>query len=251
MVFNDKVKASFDKVREEMWLLKQELTEIRHELSELRVDLSDLKAQDLTRELPPIKPNFITQISSGNKGVPADRQTDTPTFDTPSFPVDGTPTTLGKTPAHIPAHSSTHPQHILAKLQHFDTSLDKNLQKITKTQQINELSGLIDTLKNDLQKKFKSLTKQEFYVFSVLFTLDKNQPQTTYQDLAVSTNLTSSSIRDYIQRIIKKGIPITKEKLNNKLTILKIPSELRNLATLDSLIRLRGDFQDSNLDKFS
>jgi len=109
----------------------------------------------------------------------------------------------------------------------------------------------MESLKTDLKNKFESLTKQEFYIFSVLYTFDKTQNNVTYQHLAEKTGLTASSIRDYIQRIIKKGIPIAKDKLNNKLTVLKISPELRNLATLDNLMRLRKEFKDQDLNDFT
>ena len=109
----------------------------------------------------------------------------------------------------------------------------------------------MNTLKADLKAKFRSLTGQEFYIFSVLYTVEKSQEMVTYSDLAKRTGLTSSSIRDYIQRIIRKGIPLIKEKINNKVTVLKVPIELRNIATLDNLMRLRNDIPDESLDRFS
>ena len=162
----------------------------------------------LNEGLEEIKPNLI---SSGNRGVSTLRQTDTQTFDTPSFPVDDKPTGDSDTSTDNSTHSSTHLRHIPEKLRHFDTSFDTSTHP---QRGINDLTNLMESLKSDLKKKFQSLTKQEFYIFSVLFTVDKTQNQVTYQDLAVRTGLTSSSIRDYIQRISQKGIPILKEKVN-------------------------------------
>jgi hypothetical protein len=51
--------------------------------------------------------------------------------------------------------------------------------------------------------------------------------------------LSESSIRDYIGKIQKKGLPITKEKLNNKKIMLHIASELTKIASLDTLLKLR------------
>jgi len=237
MDFENIVKISFEKLREEVW-------ELRKELIFLKQELNELKAQRL-QQSQEIKTNLI---SSGNRGVSTDRQTDRQAFDTPSFPVDGNASMHFDTSTHNQAQTSTHPQQIPQKLRHFDTSFDTKPQK---TPRIEDLTHLMESLKTDLKQKFKELTKQEFYVFSVLFTLDKTEKNVTYSTLAAQTGLTSSSIRDYIQRIIQKGIPIHKEKLNNKLTVLKIPPELRNLATLDNLIRLRKDFKDRGLDSFT
>ena len=244
MDFLDIVKISFEKLREEVWELRKELIFLKQELNELKSERSSLNPQKVQQTLQ-IKTNLI---SSGNRGVPADRQTDTQTFDTPSFPVEDKPSTDFDTSTHNQTQTSTHRQQIPQKLRHFDTSLDTKIQK---TPQIEDLTHLMEALKTDLKQKFKELTKQEFYIFSVLFTLDKTEKNVTYNNLATQTSLTSSSIRDYIQRIIQKGIPIIKEKLNNKLTVLKIPSELRNLATLDNLMRLRKDFKDQGLDNFT
>jgi len=222
MEFQEKVKNSFKKVSEDINLLQEELSLIRKELEE-------------------IKANFILKSSTGNKGVSTDRQTDTQTFDTPPFLVDENHSRDFDTSTHLSTHSSTHPQHIPEKLRHIPQ----------KDPEIPDLTSLMNSLKSDLKKRFKSLTKQEFYIFSILFTVDKTQDSVTYKDIAKRTGLTSSSIRDYIQRIISKGIPIYKEKLNNKVTILKIPAELRNLATLDNLMRLRNSLENGNLDSFT
>lgn len=243
MSFEEKVKSSFEKVKEEINLLRTELLDLRKEI----VILQGIKT-NFREETHNIKTNFNNQSSIGNKGVPTNQQTNTSLDNTPSFPVDGISSIGSSTPAHNPADNPTHPQHIREIIPQTNTSSTQNNEK---TDNITDLNALIETLKIDLKKKFKSLTKQEFYIFSILYSIDKAQNMTTYQDLAVRTGLTASSIRDYIQRIVRKGIPIIKEKQNNKLVTLKIPSELRNLATLDSLMRLRKDFQDKSLDNFS
>ena len=287
MEFEEKVKSSFEKVKSDMDILHEEFLALKKEIEALRIE---------------IKANFTHKFSSGNDGVPADKPTDTPTFDTPLFPVDGNSSGVSSTSPQTPAHSPTHLQHIIQRLQQLEPRIQQiesesqylapqteqipsasqyvtpemvkkileedaakraqNVQftlpqiylKPSENDQTDSLLGLtevMNSLKSDLKKRFKGLTKQEFYIFSVLYTLEKGQESVTYGDLASKTCLTSSSIRDYIQRIIRKGIPLLKEKLNNKVTILKIPQELRNLATLDNLMRIRNDLQDSSLDNFS
>jgi len=287
MSFEENIKTSFERVREEMNLffsaindLKQEIQEIKnelttikqeihdpnHELSKLREELNELRYEQLTKnalkeskfELKPpeilnnpIKPNFMPEISSGNRGVSTLRHFDTQTDNTPSFPLDGKSSEVQITPADTSTQTSTHTQHIPEKLRHFDTNFDTSTHKSEQKTKISDLTNLMDSLRSDLKRKFLSLTKQEFYIFSILFTLDKTQNPVTYQNLAVRTGLTSSSIRDYISRIIQKGVPILKEKVNNRLTVLKIPPELRNLATLDNLMRIRGLTRNTDLDKFT
>ena len=249
MSFEEKVKASFEKVREEMNLLRSELSALRNEI----VGLRDIKT-NLNNEINNIKTNFNTQSSIGNQGVPANQHTNTSSDNTPSFPLDAVSPVRSNLPTHNPAQTPTHPQHIQEIFQQSNTSAQNSAQesnRSSKNEELTDLNSLIETLKTDMRKKFKSLTKQEFHIFSVLYSVDKSQNQVTYQDLAVRTGLTASSIRDYIQRIVRKGVPILKEKQNNELITLKIPLELRNLATLDSLMRLRKEFPDGNLNQFT
>lgn len=256
MSFEDRVKNSFEKVKEEMQALNQEISNLKEELNELKYQKLTETAlkEELNQNLPikeEIKPNLLPEISTGNRGVSTLRHIDTQTDNTPSFPLDGKPSIEQNSSTDTSTHSSTHLRHIPEKLRHFDTFLDTSTDKSEQKAKISDLTKLMESLKSDLKDKFKVLTKQEFYIFSILFTLDKTQNTVTYRDLASKTGLTSSSIRDYVQRIIQKGIPLVKDKLNNKLTVLKIPPELRNLATLDNLMRIRGLQKDTDLTKFT
>ena len=219
---SEKIRLSFEKVRKDMAFLSEEIMAIRREIEE-------------------IKANFRHESSIGNDGVPADRQTDRPASS--RFPglIDERFSIAPEIPAHNPADNPADVQQTDTKIQQSSTYSSTSAQ----------LTDLVNSLKTDLKKRFLSLTKQEFLVFSVLFTVEKSQNQATYRDIALKTGLTESSIRDYIQKIIKKGIPIAKEKVNNKVTILKIPLEIRNLATLDNLMRIRNEIPDSSLDSFT
>ncbi len=256
MEWDKNSKTPIERLTDEVRLIQEELFILKRDLEDLRKDIRDI-----------IKPNYMNESSIGNEGVPAHQPTDTPTFNTPLFPVDGiysqSPSASGDYPTDIP----THPQHIDQKTQHMTHRITPKIvedilanqvpkaprmdQKAEIKDPLTDLSDIMNLLKADLKAKFRSLTGQEFYIFSVLYTVEKSQEMVTYSDIAKRTGLTSSSIRDYIQRIIRKGIPIVKEKLNNKTTLLKVPSELRNLATLDNLMRLRNDILDGSLDQFS
>ncbi len=217
----EKLKSSFEKVRKDMDFLAKQLLALKEELSD-------------------IKTNFIPKSSTGNDGVPADRQTDRQTKDIQQTDVVDNSSMSVHIPAQTPAHIPAHPQQSSTKVQQTDTN----------SSTYEDLNELVSNLKTDLQKRFKSLTKQEFHIFSVIFTVDKTQNAVTYRDISLKTGLTESSVRDYIQKIIRKGVPIIKEKLNNKVTLLKIPEEIRNLATLDNLLRIRNQVLDSSLDAF-
>jgi predicted transcriptional regulator len=224
----EKLKSSFEKVKKDIDFLTEQIIILRKELEEIKQ----------------IKTNFKQESSTGNEGVPTDKQTDKQTSNRFSAIVDERFSLPFETPTDIPAQTPTDVQQTDTRFQQTNTNSNTSFQS-TK-----ELTELVNTLKNDLKTRFRSLTKQEFHIFSMLFTVDKTQKNVTYRDLAVKLNLSESSIRDYIQKIIKKGIPIEKEKLNNKVTILKIPEEIRQLSTLDNLLRIRNQLPDASLSKF-
>jgi len=225
---DEKLREAFEKVKKDIDFLTEQIVIIKRELEEIKQ----------------IKANFRQESSTGNEGVPTDRQTDRQTFDRFSTLVDDRFSPAFETPTDNPTQNPTHTQHTNTKVQ--QTNTYSNTPLYTEK----SITELVNTLKSDLKIRFKSLTKQEFNIFSILFTVDKTQKSATYKNLADKTGLSESSIRDHIQRIMKKGIPIEKEKLNNKVIILKIPEEIRNLATLDNLLRIRNQVPDSSLNQF-
>ena len=77
-------------------------------------------------------------------------------------------------------------------------------------------------------------------VFSTIYQLEEQSPNTvTYKEIALKLGLSESSIRDYVQRMMNKGISIKKNKINNKTLILSISPELKRIATLSTIIKLR------------
>jgi len=105
--------------------------------------------------------------------------------------------------------------------------------------QSKQLQENVERLKRALHDSFKKLTKQEFVVFSTLYQMeDELKRAVGYSELAVRSNLTPNSLRDYVSKLIIKKVPIIKEKHNNKQILLKIAPELRNIETLSNLIRI-------------
>ena len=76
-------------------------------------------------------------------------------------------------------------------------------------------------------------------VYSAIYQFEDQGHDVDYTLLSTNLGLSESSIRDYISRIGIKNLPLIKEKENNKKIILKIPQDLRKLATLDTIIKLR------------
>ena len=111
----------------------------------------------------------------------------------------------------------------------------------------------LEELKADLSKIFLSLTNREFKVFSAIYTLEEqNKGPATYQELAQYLDLSSSSIRDYISELIRKGTPITKEKTRNGIAYISVSKEFRSLNLMSKLLALRSlsNDQKSLFDSF-
>jgi Mn-dependent DtxR family transcriptional regulator len=77
-------------------------------------------------------------------------------------------------------------------------------------------------------------------VFSTIYQLEEQgNREITYKLLSKSLKLSESSIRDYVQRMINKGVSIQKEKVNNKKLLLTISPNLKKIASLPTIIQLR------------
>ena len=217
----DPIKEAFQKVKDDIDSLKFEILTLKADLNEIR---NINRTQQITTQTPtdrqitpthsevptdnyplyaPISTN--SNVSTGNGGVPTDRQTDRQTDN-----------------RHIFRTNSNTKTHILSNLDKAKEILDS-----------------LDSLKKEVRIKFKKLTEQEMHIFSLLYQLDEEGELVDYPVLASKTSLSESSIRDYIRKISLKGIPIAKEKLNNKRIVLHVSEELKKIATLDTILKLR------------
>ncbi|MBW6442667.1 helix-turn-helix domain-containing protein [Patescibacteria group bacterium] len=175
-------------------------------------------------------------LSTGNRGVPTDRQTDRQTdnkqlFVTPKDFQQERP--LKKTPNFEQEEDQ---KTILPVESSFSEYKKDNLSSIDNAARI--LSSL-DSIKKDIRLKFKRLTEQEILVFSTLYQIDEEEGYAEYKTLSKRLNLSESSIRDYIGRLIKKGIPVEKKRLNNKIIHLSISKNLKKIASLPTILELR------------
>jgi len=73
-----------------------------------------------------------------------------------------------------------------------------------------------------------------------MYQLDEETGHSTYKSVSEKLGLTESSIRDYVSRLINKGIPVEKNKINNKNIHLSISKNLKKIASLDTILQLRG-----------
>ncbi len=166
---------------------------------------------------PPLEPQkgHFLPFSTGNEGVPTDRQTDRQT-DNPTDKQIETPLKIEKKANFNSQEKDQNP------FDHAISALDS-----------------LDSLKKELRLKFKRLTDQELSVFSLMYQLDEELGYSDYKLLSERLNLTESSIRDYVGRLIRKDIPVDKKKINNKLIQLNISPNLKRIVSLSALLHLR------------
>ena len=226
------IKQAFLKVKQDIFELGKELSELKIEIYELKKLIEEIKEQEIIGKTIPTHQEIIPthpthnpahlenpaddlplyslkrqniQLSTGNEGVPTDRQTNQ------------------QTDRHI--FQQINKQEKESKYSHLDKAA--------------EILNSLDSLKKEVRLKFKQLTSQEMKVFSLLYQLDDQNQPVDYRLLSSKLSLSESSIRDYIAKIAKKGIPIIKEKPNNKQIILHISSELKKIASLNTILQLR------------
>ena len=125
-----------------------------------------------------------------------------------------------------------------------NTQTHKQTHRQTQNQdfkQVKDILESLDTIKQEIRLKFKKLTPQEMVIFSTLYTLEEQNYDTiTYKTLATHSKLSESSIRDYVNKLITKGVPIEKTRQNNKTIILNISKDLKNITTLATIRNLRA-----------
>lgn len=87
--------------------------------------------------------------------------------------------------------------------------------------------------------KVENLSDREFSVFLTVYELGLKQQTVAYFDVAQELKLTGSWVRTTVCTMIKKGIPIQKERFFNKQSSLFIPEELNSPFIIKQLIKAR------------
>jgi len=217
----EKVREAFSRAKKDIHTLQSQISELTTEIKQLKrtldqTDTSDRqtdrhKTQTVPQEIGGFSsPNLA--VSTGNEGVQTDRQT------------------IRQTDRHGQKFAQTSSE----------TSQQTSQQDpITQAEKVSEVLNSLNTLKRDLRSQFKKLTPQEMFVFSTIYQLTEQGLEVDYSLVAEKTHLTQSSIRDYIQKIIQKNIPLIKSKDNNKRIILSIPSDFKSMASLQTILSLR------------
>jgi len=235
------IKEAFDKVKKETNLLKKDIEIIKQEQREL----NNLLHEDRQRiiELCNIIERLSLRITKNSPQKEAlDTSTDRQTIQTSStHPSTHNYSFKGLNNQYLGI--STGNEGVSTDRQ-TDRQTDKPAQKNTQNspnpiEDAVKILDSLDNIKKEIRLKFKQLTEQELLVFSALYQIEEQEHTANYRVLAERLNLTESSIRDYIGRLIKKGIPVEKIKLNNKNIQLSISENLKKVATLSTILQLR------------
>ncbi|SRR3989344_24714 len=97
----------------------------------------------------------------------------------------------------------------------------------------------IEPIKQEIEENFKKLTEKQFLVFMTIYELEEQKHSPIrYKEIAKHLNLTQSSVRDHVNELILKKIPLTKEIFNNKV-FLSVPQEFRILTLASKLLNFR------------
>ena len=211
----DLIKEAFSKIKEDILSLKEDILSLKE-------DIKNIKQSTHNPTIPTHNPTIPTH----NPTIPTHNIHVQPLYNqniNSSIGNDGVPT-------NKPTNQQTN------KPTNYDTKITIN----SDFKEVNNIMNSLDNIKKEIRFKFKRLTPQEMLVFSVLYELEEqNHPEITYRVLAIKINLSESSIRDYINKLINKGIPIDKIRQNNKIITLKISKDLKNIATLTTIQNLR------------
>jgi len=235
-----------DQVREAFKNVKEDISSLTLEIESLKVNLSELnwKLSTLSEQVFELKNSFNSFVSNIKRPVflPTNQQTvptQTRTFptDKPLFkPLNSQILGISTGNEGVPTDRQTNQQ----TDRHIEKAIFSKEEPLKKDpiQNAAELLDSLDGLKKEIRLKFKRLTDQELLVFSTLYQLDEEEGHTDYKGLAIKLNLTESSIRDYVGKLISKGIPLEKKKVNNKNIQLKVPENLKKVASLQTILKL-------------
>jgi len=215
----DKIKEAFEKVAEDIGFLSNELSFLRQDIIQLNQQIIEINKKINKKPI---------EINSTHNHI--------------------TPTSSTHASTHNLFLEASNTKNILFSTGNQGVSTNKQTNKPTNQhtnisqnsiENVSEILDSLDNIKKEIRLKFKRLTEQEWFVFSTLYQLEEEQEFVDYKTLSQRLNLTESSIRGYVGRLIKKGIPIDKKRINNKNIQISISSNLKKIASLNTILHLR------------
>ena len=236
----ENIKKSFKKVKQDIDSLRQEVIFLKLNLIETREKI--IEVCDIIKQLPKKieKQQTKKPISTNNDNVGT--STNKPVHPTSSTHLSTHNLSLEGLKNQNPGFSNGN------EGVSTDRQTDKQTNRQTENNLLNNKNSMenalkilnsLDHIKKEIRLKFKRLTEQELLVFSSIYQLEEEIGSPDYKTLSKKLNLTESSIRDYVGRLIKKGIPVEKKKINNKNIKLSISKNFKKVATLSTILQLR------------
>jgi hypothetical protein len=229
---DDQIKNAFQKVKQDIDSINKELNNLNHFLSEnkeklLEIDRNlrelSLKLTEFSSKKEEYTPTHNPTTNQENPTIPTYNPTNNPPFK----PLNPKNLSFSTGNEGVPADRQTNQQ------------TNQQTEKASFNNAIEVLNSL-DNLKKEIRNKFKKITEQEFLVFSTIYQIEEEFGYADYKSLSQRLNLTESSIRDYVGKLVKKGIPVDKTKINNKMIQLSISEKLKKIAPLPVLFQLRS-----------
>jgi DNA-binding MarR family transcriptional regulator len=223
----DQIKNAFQKVKQDMDSMKKEIDLLKQFLSENKEKLSEIDKtiKDIQYNLSKYDPNGVINTPTNNL-LNSTYPTHFPTDNSSLKPLKGQNKGISIGNEGVPTDRQT------------DQQTDQQTEK-TYFGNALEILNSLDNIKKEIRNKFKRITDQEFLVFSTIYQMAEETDYVDYKSLSQRLNLTESSIRDYVGKLIKKGIPVEKTKINNKMIQLSISEKLKKIAPLPIIFQLR------------
>jgi len=227
------------KIKEAFTRAKQDIEELRSYIVYLTEQLEEIKRTLRQTDRQTDKPTYAPQIPTNHYSTPTDSRTPTDILPLKALKSQNNDISSGN--GGVPTDRQTDrqtDQHTFSNPQ-FHSEAPEITQSSHKIMQVSEMLNSLDDFKHELRRQFKSLTAQEMLVYATIYQLEEEGVTVDYHLLAVRLKLSESSIRDYILKITKKSIPLIKIKQDNKKVILSIPLELKKIASLQAILTLR------------
>jgi biotin operon repressor len=262
---DEAIKEAFSRVKQDIFSLGNELSNLKLLILDMKNELKILtkafkdsqNPEELQESIPTHIPTHPTETPTIQQINPTQEETPTDKLLSQVLRSQNKQVSIGNegVPTNKPTNQQTN-QHIIQHInlpttipikpqisQQLPTTIEKTEEKketrIDQLSKIDEILTSLDSLKKELRMKIKRLTNQEMAVFSLLYSLENQGNEVDYPLLSSKLSLSEASIRDYIGKIQKKGIPIIKEKINNKKIILHLSQDFKKIASLDTIIKLR------------
>lgn len=182
-------------------------SKIKDEINTLKTDFNDLK--NVISKQEELLEILLAEISRKKAGIPGNNEF----FESPET------SSIGNEGVQTNKQTNT------------------QTNKQTHLKQTNTFSPL-SVIKKDILRQFGVLPKREFIIFLTIYQLEEDKGEVSYFDIATHLKLSESGVRHYVFNILKKGLPIVKRRVNNKLTLISIIPEFKELNLKKDLVDL-------------